>query len=118
MLLIHNKDIDVNAKTKNGKDNVLHYACRQKRCQVNLIRLLIESGIDVGARDAEGDNALHQLFRYSDDDENLIVLVKMLVNAGVDVNARPLSELSVTNLILKRHQLKEASEIIQFLVAC
>ena len=117
--LLINEGADVNAKTKNGAGNALHYVCRMKRCSVVLVRLLIDSGIDVGARDIEGDTPLHQLFRYSDGDENLIILVKMLVNAGVDVNARPLSELSVTNLIWKRHdQLKKAAEIIQFLVTC
>ena len=63
--LLMDHGVDVNTKAGNGTDNALHYICRLKHdTSLDLFLLLIDYGIDIGARDCQGDSALHHLCRY------------------------------------------------------
>lgn len=55
---------------------------------VDIIKLLIQNGADVRAKDAFGDTPLHKLMRRNDEKGILVDLAKLLLDNGADVNAK------------------------------
>ena len=64
--------------------SVLTYAARES--DVNVIRCLLEAGMEIEARDAEGETAL--MSAYSSLSGNRDEVLCYLIDAGADVNAR------------------------------
>jgi hypothetical protein len=75
---------------------------------IDIIRLLIEKGIDVNCENRDGDNALHFLCaNYKN--ENLIDIIRLLIEKGIDVNYKDI-------VVLRQNYRKEnCSQIVDLL---
>ena len=86
---------------------------------MEIIRLLIENGVDVNAKDDDGDTALHKLCdNYQN--ENLIEIIVLLIQNKVDVNAksekyREHGGYTARKIISKRYNKENKDEILALL---
>jgi ankyrin repeat protein len=111
------KGIGVQSKVKNGKDSALHILCSNENCSVELLRVLIEKGIDLTARNIEGDNALHLVCRHHPEKENLLPLVRFLINAGIDAQSRTPSGSSAIYILWENEdEIANVFDIMQLLI--
>jgi len=79
MRLLLNFTFDVNKRLVNGK-NLLHLAI-EKKAEINTIKVLIENGADVNAKDDNGKTPLISAALL-----NAIDVVDLLIKNGADVN--------------------------------
>ena len=114
--------------------NALHLVCRNYHGDnlINIVRLLIDKGINVNAKDNEDWNALHVVCCYNNGD-NLIEIVRLLIDSGINVKAKALdisnssmlfstSKLSAQDILRKRNDLRQINihvdQIINLLNSC
>lgn len=80
------KDIaDLNARYEDKYDNILHYmisAFEKEHLRIADFKALIESGVDVNARDKEGQSPLHYTTLYPN-----FALAKILISHDADIHA-------------------------------
>ncbi len=55
---------------------------------VDLIRSIIGRGVDVNAKDRNGENPLHVLCKFCTNEETLLSLVQVLKENGIDLSAK------------------------------
>ena len=84
---------DVNIKSEWDKWNLLHIALDRliKPANPDVIRQLIELGVDVNAKDRCGWTPLHFAARTkcpAADQNRFIACIKLMIDAGADVNAK------------------------------
>ena len=68
-------------------NNMLLHAVFAARPDMDHIRLLLDQGADVNARDSVGDSILQRTFQCRYEDPIPLDVVKLLLNSGADVNA-------------------------------
>ena len=78
--LITDSNIDINTKTDKGK-NALMYACDIGNGNLELVKYLVEKGIDINAKDNDGETALFKSYENFD-------ISKYLIEKGLDINAK------------------------------
>lgn len=74
------KGVDVNIARGPKDDTPLHYAVKSRSGSVDVIKLLVDSGADVNARNTSGDTPLHYAAKYDRKD-----IFQLLVSKGADV---------------------------------
>lgn len=77
-LLINHPQIDLFACNEYG-DNALHYAVDNNR--IDLVKLLLNKGLDVNKKGQGGDTPLHNAVVY-----NRLSMVKLLLDHGADLS--------------------------------
>ncbi|KAJ5079256.1 ankyrin repeat ph and sec7 domain containing protein secg-related [Anaeramoeba ignava] len=81
--LLISKGIDINSKTNDNKETVLHYACRYNS-SLEIIEYLISKGININSKTNDNLTALHLACRY-----NLsLEIIQYLVEKGIDINSK------------------------------
>lgn len=86
--LLIDHGIDVNA-TYNG-NNALQILLRfsNVKHELEVIRMLIERGIDINKKNHNGDNALNCLLTHRYDGHNTVEIARLLIENGVNVNSK------------------------------
>lgn len=90
-----------------------HYSGRDL---IDLIRLLIERGVDVNYRDDNGWNALLFLCQSWYADESLIDLIRLLVDRGIDLKATTKDGWNALLLLSRCYQHENLVHIIRLLM--
>ena len=82
---------EINSSGESG-NTALHLACEAEPSEkaISVLKLLLEKGADVSARNKDGGyTALHQLAANSDaNGEYCVAMAKLLVDAGADLEAK------------------------------
>lgn len=87
---------NVNIKDKSNGKTMLHVAAQSGNFE--LVKLLIDAGAKVNAKDAEGRTPL--LMVGGDDEENALKIFKFLIAKGADVNVRDKDNYGMTLLMM------------------
>lgn len=88
--LVKQASVDVNATSPNDGMNALLKLSKNYGHDnlIQLVKPLIERGIDVNATDPDGWNALHNLCRYYGHKNLLIELIQLLEKSNIDTEAK------------------------------
>jgi uncharacterized protein len=111
--LLVREGFDVSAVTAPDKWNLLHRALVSVslKPQPEIIRKLIEYGVDVNARDRYGNTPLHYAARLKNPE-----LIEMLVNAGAEID--PVNHDGLTPLRLMLSSKPTNLEAIELFLKC
>ena len=92
------------------KEEAFRQLCTAKRSSdLEKIKILIRSGIDVNGKDNYGQNALHCLC-LNNSSEKLVDAIQLLIRCGIDVKSE---NNDARNLIRENfHQKKETVDVI------
>lgn len=100
-LLIERCGAIINATGKDG-ETVLHYLLRYFKggFGAEVVKMLIERGLDINAKDKDGRNALHYLLCFYKCDDGPEI-VKLLINNGIDTSFKDKREdLNILHFLL------------------
>lgn len=115
------KGIEVNGKSIKGRNALLQLLSsspqRKDLLKQGMIELLIDSGIKLEAKDADGFTALHLVCKNSDGDI-LYDQVRILVEAGADINCSAIKGETAISLLFgrKKVMLEVPEDVVQFLL--
>ncbi|KAJ3110366.1 hypothetical protein HDU96_006658 [Phlyctochytrium bullatum] len=94
----------------------LHHAVTGDNINLETVKIVLDAGVDVNARDSEGHSALHLLCElhllWKDDHPDCLEICKLLVNEGANLNAR--DEKKRTPLEVARRR-SDHPEVVNFL---
>jgi ankyrin repeat protein len=110
------KKIVINVKNRNGW-NALHILCFHNRDEnlFDLIKLLVENGIDINAPNSKGSNALHILCVHHKG-EDLIDIVRYLIDKGIKVKTEENGGWNVLLNLCRYYKGGNLKEIIELLL--
>ena len=104
-------------RKNNGGTTALMLVCANYS-QTNLIdvvRFLIDSGIDLNCTSKDGSNALLYLCANNVQD-NLIDIIKLLIDSGIDVNCRNSEGFNAFRLLCQCYTKSNLIELFQLLI--
>ena len=125
-ILLEHPDLDVNV-TDGGQWNALGMACRhcQNKNLLDVVRLLLERGIQVNNTNGEGNSALMALCanygskRYQRNDKqqkNFIKIVRLLIEYDTNVNLVNNLGANVLHMLCCNHASENLPEMVQVLL--
>lgn len=82
---------------------------------IDVVKFLIENGVEVAARELEGWTALHLLCRYYTHD-NLIIVINLLIDNGVDVATKQRYDWNALHFVCLYHPHENLIEIVNLLL--
>jgi len=110
--------IHLNHRSRYNGWTALHYLLQHYKHDdlINLVTLLINSGVDVKAKSSDGWTALHILCqKYTHN--NLAEIIQLLISNGVDINARTTSKgLTVLHILCQNYTHSNLFDIIKLLL--
>lgn len=113
--ILDNSKVRLNLEQTDGLvgTTVLHYA--SVAGEVNIVRKLIEAGVDVNIQDSFGKTSLHHIAVEERITPGMLEVARMLIEAGADVDLKDFSgdEVGATALIYARENgHKELAELL------
>lgn len=110
---------DVNASENDGKStwNALHSLCRYHTSSSlsDLVRYLLDNGIEINTKTPSGFNALHLACCYQKND-NLHGVVRLLLERGIDVDAKTNNGFTALHFLCKNYPHHDLKKIIQVML--
>lgn len=87
-ILLNRFDIDVTLVQNSVQQTLLHILCSKPKINIYLLKILIDRGIDVNARDIEGETALFYIFSNRNFNKNIENVFNILIENGADLNIK------------------------------
>ncbi|GAB4541202.1 MAG: hypothetical protein Tsb0014_32910 [Pleurocapsa sp.] len=115
--LMLNKGAKINYKDRENNNVLLHALNRNYRLNSEIVRQLINAGVDVNAKNDQGLTPLHLLVNKSDrfnrrDDENFQTNIELLIKNGANINVKD-SQGRTPLLIAKYHGNSELISLLK-----
>ena len=110
-ILFKRDDIDPTIENEEGA-NALHllFTFNSENASIDVVRQLVQNGVDVQVVDTFGNNILHYLVANTADCEDLAKITRFLIECGIDVQAKTLKGDSVLNLLFQLSNKKHVVE--------